>query len=395
MNAGGRIAVLHFDSARVRGGAEEHMLTLLKGFDRARFRPMIAAHPELIELLRSDLPGDVEAIPVVLESPRDLGGALRFIRIVGDKRVDIVHSHMFQASRLASPLAWLAGVPVTIETPHVRESWRHGRIKGSYAVDRLVGRFVTAYIAVSESNSKYLVNEKHLPADKIFVVRNGIPLDRFNPARVSPQATRRSLGIAQNAPVAVVIARLEPQKGHCVLLEAWKSVVESFPHARLVCVGVGRLHAELKTYAAASGIGGSVLFVGYQSNVADWFALADFTVLPSFFEGLPLVAIESLAAARAVIATAVDGTAEVVIDGRTGLLVPPGAPGPLSAAICRLITSPELTRSLGRAGRRLVEEHFGEWRQVIETEMVYEKALRRTKREVNTIEVSSERTLAS
>src|SRR5258708_3802591 len=63
MNAGGRIAVLHFDSARIRGGVEEHMLTLLKGFDRARFTPVIAAHPELIELLRSDLPGDVEAFP--------------------------------------------------------------------------------------------------------------------------------------------------------------------------------------------------------------------------------------------------------------------------------------------------------------------------------------------
>ncbi|MBV8359056.1 MAG: glycosyltransferase family 4 protein [Deltaproteobacteria bacterium] len=372
----GRIAVLHFDNARIRGGVEEHMLTLLRGLDRTRFKLMMAVHPDLLELIGPDLPSDVEAIPLQLEGPRDFSGALRFISILRDRRVDIVHSHMFQASRLGSPLALLAGVPVRIETPHVRESWRSGWIKGSYLIDRSIGRFVTTYIAVSEANYSYLVNDKQLPATKVVLVRNGISLEQFDPERMPRPGMRCSLGISEDAPVVAVIARLEPQKGHRVLMDAWQSVIQAFPKAVLVCVGAGQLRDELETYTANSGLSHSVRFPGYQSKVADWLTLADFTVLPSFFEGLPLAAIESLATARAVIGTAVDGTTEVVRDGETGLLVPPGEPGPLATAICRLLAMPELARNLGSTGSRWVRQHFNARHQVMNTETVYEDALR-------------------
>src|SRR5262245_54611702 len=189
----GRIPVLHFDSSRVRGGAEEHMLTLLRGFDRARFRPMVAAHPDLIEMLRPDLPDDVEAIPVTLGNTNYLASAWSFARMLAERRIEILHSHMFQASRLASPLGWLAGVPVVIETPHVRESWCKGWIKGSYFIDRVVSRFVTAYIAVSEANREYLQSEKGLPVERIFVIRNGSSLERFDPALTAPPGLRAVL----------------------------------------------------------------------------------------------------------------------------------------------------------------------------------------------------------
>ncbi len=370
-----RINILHFDSALVRGGAEEHVLTLLRRLDRARFRPMLAAPPALINMLLADLPAEVELFPISLSGARDLAGAFRLVRLIEHKAVDIVHSHMFQASRLASPLAWLVGVPVIIETPHIREHWRRGWIKGNYWIDRFVGRFVTKYIAVSNANRDYLVNVKRLPAKKVVVVRNGIPVERFDPDHKAPAEMGRSLGITENAPIVAVVARLEPQKGHRILLDAWRLVTESFPQARLVLLGDGSLREQLRAYAKGLNIDRSVVFAGYQTNVADWLALAHFTVLPSFYEGLPLAVIESFAAARTVVATAVDGTIEIVIDGKTGLLVPPGEPARLSAAITQLIASPELARNLGRTGRRFAEEHFSERRQVDETEAVYEAAL--------------------
>jgi glycosyltransferase involved in cell wall biosynthesis len=375
-DAADRIAVLHFDNARVRGGVEEHILTLLHGLDRTRFKPMMAAHPDLLELIGPDLPGDVEAIPLQLEGPRDFSGALRFVRILRDRRIDIVHSHMFQASRLASPLAWLAGVPVRIETPHVRESWRRGWIKGNYAIDRLVGRFVTAYIAVSAANAEYLTSQKGLPPGKIITARPGTSLERFHPNRVAPVGMRRSFDIEEDAPVVLVLARLEPQKGHRILLEAWKSVTGAFPAARLICLSDGSLREELEQQVSALGISSSVRFIGYQPEPADWVAAAAFTVLPSFYEGLPAAAIESLAGGRTVVATAVDGTKEIVLDGKTGLLVPAGQPAPLAAAIGRLLASPDLAQRLGEAGRRLVEDQFSEQRHVRDNEMVYENALR-------------------
>jgi starch synthase (maltosyl-transferring) len=270
----------------------------------------------------------------------------------------------------------MAGVPVRIETTHVREDWRRGWLKSSYVVDRLVARFITDFIAVSASNGRYLKDEKRIPARKICVIRNGIPVEQFDPKRVPSDELRDSIGIEKTSPVALVLARLEVQKGHRVLLEAWKTVKASFPDARLVCVGDGSLRKELEAIAAAAGIGDSVRFVGYQRNVSDWLALANFTVLPSFYEGLPLVAVESLAAGRAVIASAVDGTTEVVIDGRTGLTVPAGQPVPLAAAVCELLGSPNLTQRMGREGRQLVEDHFGRKRQLSETEALYLRSWR-------------------
>jgi glycosyltransferase involved in cell wall biosynthesis len=376
LNPRSKITVLHFDNSRVRGGVEEHMLTLLKGFNRGRFRPMMAAHPQLIELLRSDLPTDVETIPVVLQGPRDLAGGLRLMRAVKEKSVDIIHSHMFQSSRLASPIGWLAGARVTIETPHVRESWRNGWIKGNYAIDRLMGHFVTAYIAVSSANARYLINEKGLPPKKVVTIRPGTSLDRFHPDKVAPSGLRSSLGIEEDAPIVLVLARLEPQKGHRILLDAWKSVTVAFPRARLICLSDGSLRDELLLQTSTLGISSSVHFIGYQPDVSDWIALAAFTVLPSFYEGLPGAAIESLAGGRAVVATSVDGTTEIVLDGKTGLLVPPGNQVELSAAVCRLLASPALASSLGRSGRLLVEAQFGERRHVTENERVYEQAMR-------------------
>jgi glycosyltransferase involved in cell wall biosynthesis len=379
MSADPRLSVLHFASEPVRGGAEEHMLMLLCHLDRAQFRPMLAAPPRLIELLQRDLPDDVEAIPVTLGTAGYLSSASNFIRTLTSRRVDILHSHMFQASRLASPLGWLARVPVVIETPHVREHWRKGWIKGSFFIDRLVARFVTAFVAVSEANGEYLRSEKRLPSGKIFVIRNGSNLERFDPEHSAPPALRAALGIDQNAPVVLILARLEAQKGHRVLLEAWKSVVQSHRTTRLVCAGVGVLRAELEAQAAALGIAGSVSFVGQQPNVPDWLALADFTVLPSFYEGLPLAAIESLAAGRPVVATGVDGNSEVVLDGKTGLTVPAGDPAALAAAISRMLATPELMRTLGRAGRRFALEHFSRQRQLQQTEALYLGAWNRTR----------------
>jgi glycosyltransferase involved in cell wall biosynthesis len=139
----------------------------------------------------------------------------------------------------------------------------------------------------------------------------------------------------------------------------------------LVCVGAGGLDQELQDQCHQLQIQDSVRFVGYQSNVADWLALADITVLPSLFEGLPLVAIESLAAQRCVVATAVDGTTEVVINEQTGLTVPPGRAQDLAKAIVRLLQNTELRHRLARAGVQWVLDHFSQEQQVRKTQELY------------------------
>jgi len=171
--------------------------------------------------------------------------------------------------------------------------------------------------------------------------------------------------------VLVVVGRLEPQKGHRILLDALPAVLRSFPRVRLVCLSDGQLRAALERQTLKLGLTDAVRFVGYQPDIAEWLALADISILPSFFEGLPLTVIEAMAAGRPVIASAVDGVPEVLVDGESGLLIPPGDSGALARAICRLVGDPALRQAMARAGRRRVVLEFGLERLVRETEELY------------------------
>ena len=366
-----RLAVLYFSNSLQRGGAEEHILTLLRGLDRERFRAHLVCTPEVAAALHGDVPEDVEVTPLRLRRPGQLAAALALGRLLRSRRVDVLHAHLFYASLFASPIGWLCGVPAIIETPHVREHWRHGWLKGRFVVDRFVGRFVDRFIAVSEANARYLVETKGLPAGKITVIQNGCDIRRFDPDRPPPPGLRDRLGIDPSDPVVLVLGRLAPQKGHRVLLDALPAILRHFPRTRIVCVGEGELKRDLESHARRLGVGGAVYFAGYQVDVPAWLALADLTVLPSFYEGLPLAAVESIATGRPVVATEVDGTSEVVVDGQTGLLVPPGDPGSLGVAVCRLLSDPAERGRLGRAGRARAVSHFDQAQQIGRTQELY------------------------
>lgn len=367
---------MYFSNTRARGGAEEHILTLLRGLDRRCFRFHLVCSPEVAEAMGKDLPADVELLPLRYDSIKQWGAAMQLRSWIRERQIQILHSHLFYSSFYGSPVGWSAGVPLVIETPHIRELWRHG-LKGSYVIDRAAARFVDRFIAVSHANAKYLVEEKGIPQKKVHVIQNGSDLSRFRPDHRVPAGMRESLGFGQGDPILLVAARLEPQKGHSVLLNAMPDVVREFPNVRLVCLGDGALRNELEAQTARLGLGSNVTFVGFRSNVQDWLALCDFTVLPSFFEGLPLVAIESLAAGRPMVASAVDGTPEVVVDGRTGITVPPGEPKALAQAICSMLRSAEMRNRMAEQGRTWVLDHFTQERQIQQTAEFYLQSLGR------------------
>ncbi len=364
------ISVAMFSNTVARGGAEEHILTLLRGLDREVFRPHLICSPQVADAVRRDLPEDVALFALEYRKPTEAWGAVRLAGYLRRHHIEILHSHLFYSSFFASPIGRLCRVPVILETPHVREHWRAGW-KANHAIDRLAGRFVDYYIAVSQANGRYLVEEKKLPARKVKVIQNGCPLDRFDPQRRAPAGMREGLNLGAEDPVLLVLGRLEPQKGHRVLLQAMPEIRRQVPGTKLMCVGDGALREELLAQTATLGLQEAVRFVGFQSNVPDWLALADLVVLPSFYEGLPLVAIESLAAGRAMVATAVDGTPEVVVDGKTGLTVPPGNPERLAQAIVRLLLDRDVRCRMEKAGAAWVRERFTQQRQLRATQELY------------------------
>ncbi|MBI2203766.1 MAG: glycosyltransferase family 4 protein [Candidatus Rokubacteria bacterium] len=359
----------------VRGGVEEVVLALLQRLDPREFQTALAAPAPLLDALAPDLAGvRVDTTAVRAESwlePRELGRLDAFFRRWCP---DIVNAHLFRSTAVAAPLARLAGVPRVVETYHGREGWRQGRRSGNFVLDRLVARFCDRVIAVSEAAARFLVEGKGYPAAKVVVVPNGRDLSAFAPGG-HRDTVRKELGIDRVAPVVGVVGRLETQKGHRYLFAAWPAVVREYPDARLLVIGDGSLRAELEGQVRSLGLADSVVFLGFRSDIPRLLDTLDGLALPSLYEGMPLTVIEASAMACPVVATAVDGTPEVIDEDVTGWLVPPADPPALGRALVRMLADPERARAVGRAGRERVLRRFDLATQVEATARVYRSVL--------------------
>jgi len=371
-----RIRVLQFLVSDVRSGAEEVALELVRGLDQKRFRSFLVCPAPLLEAFGKDWQvGDAAAFPLALQAPWQLNAVRRFIGYLRAEKIDVVHAHMIRAAAIAVPLARLAGVPVVIHTCHGREAWRQGWLSRRYWYDRRVTDWSQATIAVSESTREFLLQEKRLKPEKVMVVRNGRRLDDFVSDAERQQRLRRELGIGSEDPVVGVFGRLEEQKGHRYLIEALPAVLARFPGLRVLFVGDGSLRSELESSVRARGLTGCVFFLGYRRDWMNWMDLTDIVALPSLYEGMPLVPIEAAAMGKPVLATAVDGTCEVVVHGQTGLLVSPACPGEFAEALITLLENPEQRRTLAEGGQRRARALFSLEQQIRETTALYESLL--------------------
>jgi glycosyltransferase involved in cell wall biosynthesis len=374
---GAEVRILHYLCSSVRGGIEEHVLALLARLKCHGFRSYLAAPQRLLDLMGAELAAaEVATAAVGRSSPWDFHDAPAFLRLLRRERIALVHSHLFVGSMFASPLARLAGVPAVIETFHLPEAWRTTkRLRRSFWIDRQVARCVDRYIAVSAAAARHLALGKQIPAAKIHTIRNGRDLARFHPSSAEERrAIRARLGL-EGWPLAVVIGRLEAQKGHAFMLEAAAILARSFPRLKVIFAGSGSLKNELASRCAALGLDGTVSFLGYRRDPEALLAGADVAVLPSLYEGLPLAAIEALAAGCPLVATNIEGTREVVEDGRSGLLVAAGDAQALARAVERVARSPILARRLALDGRRRAEQRFALGSQVERTAALYREAL--------------------
>jgi glycosyltransferase involved in cell wall biosynthesis len=361
------VRLLFVLTSAVRGGVEEVALALLRRLDPGEFRLALAAPAPLLDAFAADLAGvRLDAEPLAGDGGSGLGRLSRFMRRV---RPDVVNPHLFRSTAVAAPLARWHGARV-VETYHGREGWRRG-----FLPDRLVGRLVDRAIAVSEAARTFLIRDKGYPPAKVVVVPNGRDLSVFRPG-AARDAVRKELGLDRAAPLVGVVGRLEPQKGHAYLLDAWPAVTRELPDARLLLVGDGALRQALQMRAHATGAGDSVIFAGFRADVTRVLDALDVVCLPSLYEGMPLTAIEAAAMARPVVATAVDGTPEVVREGHTGRLVPPADPPALARALLDLLRDPDGARRMGQAGRDWALLHFDLNRQVAATAHVYRSVAR-------------------
>ncbi|MFA6635891.1 MAG: glycosyltransferase family 4 protein [Candidatus Omnitrophota bacterium] len=356
------VKVIYFLNTLARGGVEEHVLRLIENLDKDRFEPVLVCPREVIDLIRDEIERlMIKVYSVRIRGWRRIGQINKFFRILKAERPDIVHTHLFQATMYAAPLAKMAGVPFVLETAHIREAWRRG-IKKAYFIDRFFYGFVDKIIAVSHSVKDYLVDEKRVSPGKIKVIQNGVDVDIFTPESGIRYDGRLHIG---------VIGRLEAQKGHRYFLEAISALGDRGDEAEFFIIGEGSLEQDLKARSKRLGIEHRIQFLGYRSDIRNVIKDLDIVVLPSLFEGLPLVVLEASAMEKPVIVTDVDGNREAVIHGKTGLVVPAGDAAALMSAIERLIDNRDFLRKLGQNGREYVCRCFGLDRQVNDTMAEY------------------------
>ena len=313
---------------------------------------------------------------------RDVIATLRLARLIRRERPDILHTHTAKAGtvgRVAALLAGRKGPPIVVHT-------FHGHVLRGYfgpmrsLVFRLLERWLagrtTALIAVSPQVRDDLVALHVAPPERFVVIRLGIELDeRVAGAKDGRLESRRYLGIPTDRFAVGWIGRMTGVKRTDDVLVAFKRLREGGVDACLCMVGDGPDRAQLERRAHELGIVKDTLFLGYQEDVAPFYAAFDALVLPSSNEGTPVSAIEALAAGRPVVATRVGGVPDVVEEGEDGFLVELGATDELADRLAQLARDPALRERMGAAGRQRVLPRYAVERLVDDVDRLYRSLL--------------------
>ena len=351
--------VLHVDPERAWGGGEVQVLALVSVLAARGHASTVAAHPEG-PLARAAAAAGARVVPLGIANHFDVRAALVLRRLAPG--FDVVHFHTARAHALA-PLSRGRGARLV-----VTRRMDYVPTGGPY-VRFLYNRSVDAVIAISEGVRTALIRVG-VRAERIRVVPSGIDAGALAAPPAARAAVRREWGLGDDEVAVVALGALEVRKGHAVLLAAAAGLASAAPRLRYVFCGEGRQAKALA--GAAAALDGAARLVGFRRDVAACLAAADIVALPSLQEGLGVAALEAMAASRPVVASRVGGLAEAVVHEETGLLVPPGDPTALAAALARLARDPDLRARLGAAGHARVLARYTATRMAEGTLACYE-----------------------
>ncbi|MBI3316516.1 MAG: glycosyltransferase [Candidatus Omnitrophica bacterium] len=336
-------ATLH-DPKFPMGGAEKVLLEMALAL---RFQKK---HEVEVAVNPGDLSRELESshIPVIFLQRSKLRSfeTLKSLRQAIDRfQPDVLHSHHRYLTFLAS--FFLKSRVKILHTEHV---WRSDKMLLFQS-----GHFVTA---VSQGVGENLIKNYKLPRSRVRVIPNAVSVSPPHWDHVN-QLKEKFRKSEENSCLALFVGRLEIQKGLIYLLEALTALSpEDQKKIRVLVAGDGSLNRELKKKAESLGLSGRVFFLGHVRPIADYIALCDFLILPSLWEGMPLVILEGAAVGLPAIATDIPGTRETILPGKTGLLVPAKDVPHLSSALAHWLNQPQEIKEMGLAAKKFVQEQF-------------------------------------
>jgi glycosyltransferase involved in cell wall biosynthesis len=351
---------VHVHRIRGIGGSERHLLTLL---------PALAERGVDVSFVGLDDPAGVPepfyrelSVPFErLRAPRDLDPrlAMQLVRVLQHAQADVVHTHLVHADLYGA----LAPGSRVVSTKHNPDPFRAGPFR---FVERALTRRAARVIAISEAVRRFCIERVGLHAEKVEVVHYG--LDGL------PQAWAENPPLELRRPLLLAVCRLEPQKG----LETAVRALADVPAATLLVLGEGPDRATLEALAASLGVRDRVMLPGRVGDVATLYAQADLLVHPARWEGFGLAMLETMLAAKPVVAARAGSAPELVSDGNTGLLVPVDDAAALADAVSSLLGDPVRVEAMGRAGLERARSEFSVARMAERTVAIYGSLLRQS-----------------
>lgn len=338
------------------GGTGNHLLSMMKYWDKTRWQPEILSRVPLTARVSPEVPvrylpsnGTIKLYPIA--QIQALG---RIRNVISEIDPAILHTYFFWPILFGRLLKWGGAVKVLVEN---REDQGFDWGGHEYSWLRLTRNLPDRIICVSDAVKQVVMERERVSEDRIVVIRNGV--ETLPDAKAEAAEIRKEFGIGEDHLVVGMVANFNRSvKGVSLFLDAVPEIVRAVPAARFLLIGRGKEEKSLRDKARNMGIEPYVRFAGYRKDIHRCYAIMDISALTSFSEGLSITLLESMRCGLPVVATRVGGNPEVVVDGVTGYLVPPGDVSSFASRTVALLLNLESRRGMGEEGRRRVECHF-------------------------------------
>jgi glycosyltransferase involved in cell wall biosynthesis len=349
------------DQLGITGGAERIATEVVTRLDADRFErtlcvsrwtPKEEADPLIAPRVRILREADVRILGIKRHSRLAFWAWAPLLSLLRAERIDVLHSHQFGSNFWASILGRMAGTPVVIAHEH---NWSFEGQRLRRFVDRhVIANRADAFLAVSRETRRAMIELEGIPPQRVRFVPLGIATPKESPR----SDVRAELGIEAEAPVVGTACTLRPEKALDVLVRAAVPLVESFPSLRVLIAGEGPDRERVESLIEELGLERTVTLLGGRGDIPDFLEALDVAVCSSDWEGSPLSVMEYMEAELPVVATRVGGIPDMISSGVEGLLVPPGEPEAIAAAVAELLRDPERAAEMRARGRHRRREEF-------------------------------------
>jgi len=370
-----RRKVLHLVEDLRIGGLERVIASIALGLDRTRYEVEIWCLVRGGEIAE-ELVGKGVCVRILgMNSYHNPFQIMALSRLIKESKIDIIHTHGYFGSTFGRLAAILVKTPTIIT--HVHTTY-YGFKKRNILIERFLSLFTDRIVCVSQAVKRFVLETEGISERKTCLIYNGVGKPRLFEGDSGSHVGRKSLGFEAKDLVVITIGSLSPHKGHKVLIDAAGIVSKRHDNVRFLMIGDGPLRSKLEAYAEKLQLSPRILFTGQHKDVFPFLKLANLFVLPSTErEGLGIALIEAMAVGLPVIGTKLGGIPEVIEHSVNGLLVAPGNPFELAAAIEKLIADHAIREKMGPMGKKIYEEKFTTTRMNRSIEALYDGNIKR------------------